>query len=477
VTIYQLFSILLARWKIALSTFVAVVVLGVGVTLLLPKQYTAVASVVADAKPDPVSALMYQSGATSAFMATQVDVIKSDRVAQKVVRNLKLAENPAIRSQWMEATKGEGDIVNWLSEGFQRNMEVRPSHESNVIEVTYKAADPRFAAGLANAFVQAYIETTLELKVDPARQYSSFFETRAKDARDVLEKAQARLSAFQMDKGIIASDERLDVENARLNELSSQLVAIQGLSADSGSRQIQANSGAGDRIQEVLNNPLISGLKSDLSRAEVKLQELSARLGDNHPQVLETKANIAELKIKVDAETKRVTSGVGVTNTINRQREAEVRASLEAQRAKVLRMKATRDEGSVLLRDVENAQKAYDVIQSRLNQSSLESQTTLSNVNVLTQAVAPLRPSSPKLMLNGLISVFLGTLLAIALSLGAELLDRRVRVQQDLVQTLGLPIIGVMPRPVSAGQHRGLKGLLLKQGFANRLIAYKKGAA
>lgn len=475
-TIHQLYSILLARWKVAAISFAAVVVLGVGITLLLPKQYTAVASVVVDAKPDPISAMMYQGGATSAFMATQVDVIHSERVAQRVVRNLKLPENPTIRKQWQDATHGEGDIVNWLGETFQRNMDVKPSRESNVIEITYKAIDPNFAAGLANAFVQAYIETTLELKVDPARQYSSFFETRAKDARDVLEKAQARLSAFQMEKGIIASDERLDVENARLNELSTQLVSIQSLSADSGSRQIQANSGSGDRIQEVLNNPLISGLKSDLSRAEVKLQELSSRLGENHPQVQEAKANIAELKVKVDTETRRVMSGVGVTNTINRQREAEIRGALEAQRAKVLRMKATRDEGSVLLRDVENAQKAYDVIQARLNQSSLESQTTLSNVNVLTSAVAPLHPSSPKLLINLLVSVFVGIVLALALTLGMELFDRRVRVPQDLVQTVGLPIIGVMPRPVAAGTRGGLKALLLKQRIVGAQLTHEKDA-
>ncbi|MDP0919638.1 hypothetical protein Q6272_31830, partial [Klebsiella pneumoniae] len=81
--------------------------------------------------------------------------------------------------------------------------------------VSYKGNDPRFAAAIANAFVAAYNETTLELKVDPARQYSSFFDLRAKEARDQLEQAQAKLSQFQAETGVIAVDERLDVENAR----------------------------------------------------------------------------------------------------------------------------------------------------------------------------------------------------------------------------------------------------------------------
>jgi len=475
VTIAQLFSILRARWLVAVGVFLAVVIVVVGVSLSLTKQYTAVASVVADAKPDPISALISPGVMSPAFMATQVDVIRSDRVALRVVRTLRLAENPQIREQWLSDTKGDGNIETWLSENFQRNMDVRPSRESSVIEVSYKAPDPRFAAALANAFVQAYIETTLELKVDPAKQYASFFVTRTKDARDMLEKAQARLSAFQNENGIIANDERLDVENSRLNELSSQLVALQALSSESGSRQVQAAGGSADRIQEVLNSPLVGSLKADQARAEVRLQELSARLGENHPQVLEAKANIAEVKNKVESEIKRVTGGVGVSNSINRQREAEVRASLAAQRMKVLQLKATRDEGSVLLRDVENAQRAYDAVQARFNQTSLESQTTLSNVNFLTQAVPPLKPSAPKTTLNALVAVFVGTLLAIATAIAVEMWDRRVRTPEDLLGALGLPILGVMPKPLGARQSKKQNALQMGHRIVGALPSSSKG--
>lgn len=474
-TIVQLFSILRARWRISVAVFLLVVTAVVGVSLLLPKQYTAVASVVADAKPDPVSALMYPGVVSPGFMATQVDVIRSDRVALRVVRLLKLTENPQIREQWLKESKGEGNLETWLSESFQRNMDVKPSRESSVIEVTYKAPDPRFAAALANAFIQAYIETTLELKVDPAKQYTTFFVTRTKDAREMLEKAQTRLSDFQKDKGIIANDERLDVENTRLNELSSQLVALQAMSAESGSRQVQAAGNSFDRIQEVLSNPLIGGLKSDLARAEVRLQELNAKFGENHPQVQEAKANIAEVKSKVEAETRRVTGGVSVSNTINRQREADVRGSLAAQRSKVLQLKATRDEGSVLLRDVENAQRAYDAVQARFNQTSLESQTTLSNVNFLTQAVPPIRPSSPKTTLNALMAVFIGTLLAVGAGLGMELADRRVRTPQDLLTSLGLPILGVMPKPLGTRQSQTPQALQMRQRILGVLPSRSKG--
>ena len=283
-------------------------------------------------------------------------------------------------------------------------------NQVTVLTVTYKAGDPRFAATMANAFVQAYIDTSLDMRTGPAKQYSSFFDGRAKEAREQLEVSQGKLSAFQKANGIIATDERLDVENSRLNELSSQLVTMQAISSESSSRNTQAQGASGDKIQDVLSNPVIASLKNDLSRAEVGLQMLNTRYGENHPQVIETKGNIAELRARLEAETRKVTGGVSVSATINRQREAQVRAELESQRAKVLRMKAVRDEGSVLARDVDNAQRTYDALQTRLTQTNLEGQANQTNINLLSQATPPVDPASPRLGLNVLLAVFGGTL-------------------------------------------------------------------
>ena len=474
-TFGQFLAILRVRYLSALFVLLVTVGTTISVSLILPKKYTAVATVVMDLKPDPVTAAIYGGMASPAMMATQVDVLQSDRVAQRVVRDLRLTENPQVRAQWLEDAKGKGSIEQWLGHTFQQSMDVKPSRESSVIAVSYKAPDPVFAAALANAFVKAYLETTLELRVDPAKQYSSFFDTRSKDARETLERAQSKLSEYQKGHGIIATDERLDVETARLNELSSQVVALQALSSESGSRQAQARGAGADKLQEVLSNPLVAGLKADLSRAEARLQELGSRLGDEHPQVLEAKANIASLRSKVESETQRVTGGVSVTNKINKQREFEVRASLEAQRSKVLKLKALRDEAAVLIRDVESAQRAYETIVARFNQSSLESQNNQSNANVLTPASPPLEPSSPKLLLNSALSIFVGTLLAVGTALLRELMDRRVRSPQDVADAMGLAVVGVLPKPTAKRSGGKSRPTLTQQRMVARLAAPAKG--
>ncbi|RZU02259.1 chain length determinant protein EpsF [Rivibacter subsaxonicus] len=446
-SITQFLAVMQARWKLALYVFLFVVLATAVASLVLPKRYTASTAIVLDVKSvDPVAGGYVPGLMSTTYMATQADIITSDRVARRVVAMLKLTENAEIREQWLQDTGGRGEFDAWLANLLQNNLEVLPSKSSNVIKINFSGVDAKFAALLANAFVQAYTDTTLDLRVEPARQYSGFFDERAKTYREELEKAQSRLSAYQREKGLLATDERLDIENARLAELSSQLVAMQALSAESSSRQAQVRNSA-DELRDVMTDPIVTGLRAEAGRQQAQLQQLSARLGDAHPQVIELKASIAELRSRIAIETRRVSGSVGVNNSINIGREAQVRAALDQQRIKLFQLKAQRDDALILLKDVETAQKAYDAVLGRLNLTKLDSQNTLTNVGLLSSATEPPFASSPKLFLNLGVAVVLGALLAVAAVLVREFFDRRVRTIEDIAEQLQLPVLCVMPGP------------------------------
>jgi polysaccharide biosynthesis transport protein len=455
----QFLSILRARWKVALAVLLLTIATTLAVSLMLPKTYTGTAAVLVDVKtPDPIFGMMFQGQLISGYMATQVDIMTSDSVARRVVHELKLTDNPEVREQWQQDTGGQGDIEAWYAVAVEKYLTVAPSRESSVINVSYKAGDPKTAAAVANGFVKAYMDTTVELRNDPAKRYSTFFDSRAKELRDKVDSAQAKLSDYQKKNGIIGTDDRLDIETQRLNELSTQLVTLQALAAESQSRNAQVRAQS-EQMAEVLNNPVIGSLKAEISRQLARMGELNNRLGDNHPQVQELKANIAELRSRLQNETSRVSGSVGVSNTVNRSREAETRTQLEAQRAKLLKLRGQRDEVAVLQRDVDSAQKAYEAVVARLNQSTLESQATATNVSVLTPAVQSNQPSSPKVLLNTLFSIVIGIALAIVAAFFMEWLDRRVRSSEDVITALDLPMLGVMPRPqarrLQSGNARG----------------------
>ncbi|NTV72552.1 MAG: chain length determinant protein EpsF, partial [Azonexaceae bacterium] len=189
-TLQQFLLILRARYKIALFTLLAIVGITLGVSLQLPKEYTASTKVVVDVKsPDPIIGMTMPAMTMPSYMATQVDIINSERVAQKVVKLLKLDQNPTIQEQWRDGTEGKIRVDAWLGALLQKKLDVEPSRESHVITINFKSNDPQFAAAIANGFAQAYIDTTIELKVDPARQYSQYFEGQVKQRRDAHEAA------------------------------------------------------------------------------------------------------------------------------------------------------------------------------------------------------------------------------------------------------------------------------------------------
>lgn len=454
-TLLQFLLILRARYKIALATLFLTVLTSVVVSLLSAKQYTTGAAVVMDVKsPDQVSGVMLQGMVVPGYMATQVDIINSDRVAKAVVKLLRMDENPTIKQQWVDATAGKGLLIEWLATLLQRNLDVKPSRDSNVININYTGTDPTFVATVANAFAQAYIDVNLELRVAPARQFADFFEGQAKAARDRLENAQQALSDYQQKSGITSTDERLDFETAKLNETSSQLTFVQGQTTDSQSKRQNSKS---DTIAEVMQSSLINNLKADIARLEAKLTEGSINLGKNHPQTLRAEAQLATLKSELESETKKIASSIETTYQVSRQREQQLLAALSTQKAHVLALNKQRDELNVLRRDVESAQRSYELVSLRASQTNIESQANQTNISLLNAAPIPSTHSKPRVLINILVSIFLGALLGVSLALMLELSNRRVRSAQDLAEALNLPILGSVTtatgllKPVAAG--------------------------
>lgn len=443
---HQILLIVLARYKVALFTMLAVVVIAQAAIFLLPKQYIATTSLVVDVRsPDPVAAMLAPLN-----LATQVEIIKSDRVAQKVVKNLKLDEDPTAKEQWLASTQGKGRLEVWLANGLTRGLSALASRDSTIISISFTAADPVFAATVANAFAQAYIDATIELKVEPARQFARWFGEQGKSLRENLEKAQAQITAFHQEKVIVAKDEQMDNETARLNELSHQLTVVQGQITGVQSRQRSGN--AADTLPEVMQNPLITSLKTEIARQEAKLQEMALNLGKNHPQYQRMESEIAALKQQVEAETRHITRSLATTRTVGKDTETELKAAIEAQKKKLLELKSVRAQLAVLQRDVDAAQGVYDAVTRRFNQTTLESQATQANVSVLTPASEPIEPLTSKLFRNPWITILLGALAGIGAAFMLEMLDKRVRSVNDLKEMLQVPVLGVIENSRSRGR-------------------------
>jgi chain length determinant protein EpsF len=432
------------RWRLALGLTLATVAIAVPVILMQPKQYTASTSLGVETKsPDAMTTLLMPTN-----LASQEEIIRSERVTRQVIETLGFDADPKLREDWRQAGGGRGRFEEWLAEQMLRRLTVTPSRRGdNVITIQYRSFSPAEAAAAANAFARHYAEAAIEMKVEPARQYARWFGEQNRKLRAELEAAQARLSAFQRDKGIGIRDENLSAETERLASLAAQLTAVQSAAVDQRSK---LRSG-GDALPEVMQNSVIQGLRSDILRLEGKLRDAGANLGANHPQYRAMQAELAELKARLEAETSHVVRSVSAARSVSGDKEREVKAALEAQRRKLLAMRTDRDQLAVFERDVEAAKQAYETAERRFTQSNLESHATQSNVFVIRPAIEPLEPSFPKVKLYILASILFGALLGAGAAHMLEMLDRRVRCVEDVAGLVRMRVLSVIEREASPG--------------------------
>ena len=444
----QYLRILWARKWLLLVMFLVVAATGTAITLLMPRQYTADTSLVVEMRIDPALGALAPALASPSYMQTQIEILKSERVASRAVKLLGVERSAAAVEQWRNETKMKIPLERYFAGVLQRGLSIEPPRGSNIINLSFSAPDAIFAQAAANAFAQAYMDVSVELRVAPARQSAVFLEEQTSSLRNKLEEAQTRLSKFQQSKGIAITDERLDQETARYNALIAQLAMAQAERVDLETRQ--RNTGS-EVSPDVLQSPGVINLKSQIASAETKLSEISSIVGKNHPQRQQLEAQIGELKRQLAAETRRVAGGATTSSRGSSQKVNELQIMVDMQKKQLLSMRSDRDQIAVYQRDVDAAQRAYDAVTQRLGVTNLEGLNNQANTRLLSPAVEPLEPSRPRIALGIAASILGGLALGILGALGMEMMDRRVRQPQDLIVVSGVPVIGVL-RPQGSKQ-------------------------
>lgn len=446
----QLIETLLGRRRLFGTILLATMFLVIVASLLWPKTYISEASVVVDSKStDPVSGLAQSPEMLPSTIATQVDIISSHSVALKVVRKLHLSANPTYKQKYESATSGKGPIDDWIADYLLNKVYVTPSHDSHVINIDVGAFDAELSASLANAFADAYIQTSLELKADPARRQAEWFAEQMKSLRSSLEAAQTKMSDFQRTSGIVGTNEQIDIENTRLAELSTQLIAAQSAMYETQNKLKQMTRATQldklDEMPDLSTNVLLQNLKADLVRAQGKLAETAERFGKNHPEYVSADALVKALQRKLSAQIDTAAGTIRQSAELSSRQQAEIQHALEQQRDRVLQLKHAKDRLDVMRRDVDSAQQAYDAGLQRASQIHLESQLDQSNIAILNAAVAPIFPAKPKILLNALISFVVGIILGLAVVISVERGDQRIRAGDALTDMTGVLLLAEIP--------------------------------
>lgn len=469
--ILNLSLILKARLRtIALITALTIAAAGIA-SIAVPKTYKASTSLILNYKgADHVTGngtpAQASSGYFLTYVATQIDIIKSPALALRVVKRLNLTDDPGYQAKYISEAKAErsaGGRSEWIASKLLGKIDIKPSRDSSVITLSFRSANSAVAAATANAFADEYRNFSVELDAKPAIQASSYLHSQLAQARRAMEASLAAMAVFQEESGIVSLESSADMETARLNELSTQLVDVQSQLMEAQSKTIQVAGGSAAETPDIANNTLIQSLKSDLSKARTKFRSVTEIVTPEHPTAASAKAEVNAISNELIRQTLLMKASLSANTAILEKRESVLRKALAEQRQKVFELNHKRTNLTLMSKEVDNRKRIYDALSQRLAQTSIQSQVHQADVAVLSPATAPLLPSNPRKLVVLAVGGLVGVLLGICGTLLQESLDRRIRSTDDLIKITRTPII-VEVGNISANAIAGPKRIALLTG-------------
>src|SRR5690606_3373434 len=441
VTFRQFLALLVARKWLFAGVFAAVVLATMAWTFSQPRLYTGTAQVLvegrgADGRPIQLP---------ESHLATQAALIASERVAQRAVAILGLAELPEYRQAFGRGQIAPEVLSRAIANSLARGIRVEPVRDSNALRIAHTHGEPQRAADVANAFVQAYIDETTALRANPELAGASALEAEVARRREELEALQDRLAALERERGVTAGTEAGTVDNTRLQQMATELTRVERELAESqevvaAARASIANNGQGS--PEVMRNALVAQLQQEQLRLERKIADLGRSYGPEHPNMAAARGELEAVNRRLRNAVSTVVAGLVRQHEALRRREADLRAGLERQRQQVVEVRQNIEAARNLRQDVERARRAYEEAQAQVDRAAVAARTVQADIVPIGPAVTPTLPSSPNFGRNGGIAVVLGSLLGLGSVLMLEAGRPRIRLEEDLERIVRAPLVG-----------------------------------
>ena len=427
---------------------VALVTIGAAIAagILLPKTYTATAEVYIEYRgSDPILGRQFSAMQDESYMATQVDIIKSDDVARYVIDTTGAMDTPVARQE--VTSKGEAIVRSGLMRAVGSDLQVTPKRNSRVLDLQFSSKDPLFARDALNAVIKGYIEVNNKIHSTPAKQRQEQYSGQLVALQMEVDRIQREITAYQQQEGIVDADERMDTGSRQFSDLNSRLLTIQAAQSEATTRKrsIQALLATGTRaydIPEISRQEGVRDVKLRLIEVEGRLSEASGVLGRNHPRYRSLEADRTALLAQLERVSGSAMQSIEQEEKRFAEQMGRLQIEIKTRQGQLLEMKKHRDVIASYQRQLTSAQQIYNSAVARYDEILIQSNVTSPTIAVLQWAEKPIRHSKPNVVNNVLVSIPGGVMLGLILALFLELTYRRVRCVEDLKNSLPVPVLG-----------------------------------
>jgi len=398
-------------------------------------------------------------GTPEAYVETQVKLLQSESLLDHVVDKLRLQQQPPtglraltsrvrriFESSKTSNLREKDDLVRHI----ERNLTVRTSGNSHLLEVLYESPDPKGAADFANTLVSEFIELTQEERWKSAEGTAEWLTNHLNIMKAQLEQSEAQLQDYARTSGLTFTSEKDNLAENQLKQIQDELSKAQADRIASQAKFEGAKRKPAESLPEILEDSTMREYRQRLTDLQRQYAELTATLTPEHYRVQRVQAQINELKYQMLNERHNVLRRIGNEYAAALRREALL-SKAQAEQQKIV---ANQSEKAIhydtLKRDVDSNRHLYETMLQKVKEASLAAAMRDSNVLVVDRAKPPLLPYRPSLPMNSAIGLFSGVLLGFGFVMLRERIDRRISAPGDAQVYLDLPELGVIPMDEAA---------------------------
>jgi capsular exopolysaccharide synthesis family protein len=443
------------QWKLMLLVGVPLFLAGmVGVLLFKPK-YEAFAQVQIDPSRNPMaSAADEQTGLASEAIDTEATVIGSPQLALDVVRRLKLDRDP-------EFTKGLDDDatpmkpderLNKVTAAVLKRLDVEREKLTYVITIKFKSEDAEKSALIANTFAKAYIDTRVGTRIGTAQSQAEYFKEQLGKLGADLSAAQQRAAEYRANVGIAQSQNTNGgtVTDQQIAPLSLQVATAQAAAAAAQSNvdiaRKQVATGGIDAVSEVRNSLVIGELRKQLAEVERTRNDVESHYGPKHPDTISVNSQVASLNAQIAAEANRVIGSLQANANAAKAQAESLKAALTSLRGQEATDYRSAAHAAAIDQEVATRKDAYDRM-SQMSLASTQSQTnSIASAEIVDVARTPTKQAMPNQPVLALLAAAAALAIGIASGFLRELISSGFRTIGDVEGTLGIPVVGALPR-------------------------------
>ena len=441
--------------------------LGMLYNLLLPRLYRATAQLqilkqdAATDLSDPAQAASSAAADALDFnlaVQTDVSVLRSRNMALRIVRELKLDQEHDYQLKNDPEENGTSlenspKRLAFVLGRFDKRLGVEAVAGTRLLSVSFMDRDPKRAAAVVNQLLGDFIDYNYQLRSVASTQATSYLSSELQAMKEQVDASQANVTRLQQASGIYGVDETNNAVNAKLQQLNAQLTtaesnravkeSIYKLALTRSPEVLAGMIGAQGNGVTTANAPL-QLLRQQQAEAAANLAELSSHYGAQYPKVIQANQRLQSIQQSINKETDRLVGQATAEYKVAADTESAAARALAAQKVTATQMNHDALLYTSAKHDADTSRDLYEKLQQRLKEAGVLSSLHSTNLNILDKAIPPSKYAQP-VMISLLIALAGGALAGLIGAFGAEALDTAVRDPQKMEETLGIPVLGLLP--------------------------------